>query len=100
MPDIEQLYAAAHAAGFLKECVWTPSIGGPPRTNMVGIAAPDETLLSGLTLSTETVMSYPASIFNGLQAGEKVTVAGVAFQVRDVKAVHDGSEMHARLTRL
>lgn len=100
MASIEQLYDAAHRAGFLKKCVWRPRDGSPPRTNMVGIAAPDETLLSGLTLSTETVMSYPASIFSGLQSRETVEIEGVAFQVREIHAVGDGSELRAKLTRL
>ena len=100
MSSIEQLYEAAHRAGFLKECVWKPRDGSPSRTNMVDIAAPDETLLDGLTLSTETVMSYPAAIFTGLQPRETVEIEGVAFQVREIRAVGDGSELRARLTRL
>ncbi len=100
MSSIEQLYEAAHRAGFLKQCVWKPSNGSPPHTSMVGIAAPDETLLDGLTLSTETVISFPASSFAGLQARETVEIDGVAFQVRDIRAVGDGAELRAKLTRV
>lgn len=97
---VEKIYEAAANAGFLKECVWRPSDGSPPRTNMVGFAAPDETLLDGLTASTEYVMSYPAMIFDGLAPRETVEIDGAAFQVRELRAVGDGSEMRAKLTRL
>ena len=75
MDIVATLYEAAANAGLLKECVWRPSDGGPPRTNMVGFAAPDETLLDGLTVSTEYVMSYPATIFAGLGPRETVEIA-------------------------
>ena len=97
---VEQVYEAAANAGFLKECVWHPSDGGPPRTNMVGLRAPDDSVLGNLTPSRDTVISYPASIFEGLSQREMVEVAGVKFQVRDIRAVGDGSEMRAKLTRL
>ncbi len=100
MSLLEALYQAAANAGFLKECIWRPSDGSPPRTNMVGFAAPDETLLDGLTVSTEYVLSYPATIFAGLAVREVVEIDGVRFQIRELKAVGDGSEMRAKLTRL
>ncbi|NKF77569.1 hypothetical protein GO294_04856 [Ralstonia solanacearum] len=67
---------------------------------MVGFAAPDETLLDGLTVSTEYVMSYPATILAGLGPRETVEIAGGVFHVRDLRAVGDGSEIRAKLTRL
>ena len=97
---MQALYEAAAHAGLLKTCTWHPSDGGPPRVNPVGIAAPDETLMDGLTLSTEHVMSYPSTIFEGLRAGERVEIDGTAYKVRDVRAVGDGSERRAKLTRL
>ncbi len=100
MDIVTTLYEAAANAGLLKACVWRPSDGSPARTNMVGFAAPDETLLDGLTVSTEYVMSYPATILTGLGPRETVEIAGALFQVRDLRAVGDGSEIRARLTRL
>ena len=61
---------------------------------------PDETLLDGLTLSTEYVMSYPASVLVGLAALETVEIDGQLFQVRDIRAVGDGSELRAKLSRI
>ncbi|KFX76966.1 hypothetical protein [Ralstonia solanacearum] len=100
MEIVETLYEAAANAGLLKECVWRPSDGSPPRTNLVGFAAPDETLLDGLTVSTEYVMSYPGRVFAGLTPRETVEIAGGVFLVRDLRAIGDGSEIRAKLTRL
>jgi hypothetical protein len=97
---IEQLYEAAASAGFLKPCRWQPSAGGVAHTHQVGLRAPEDSVLDNLTLSTETVITYPATFFPGLASRETVEVDGVRYQVRDVRAAGDGSEMHARLTRL
>jgi hypothetical protein len=45
-------------------------------------------------------MSYPATVFVGLAPRETVEIDGVAFQVREIRAVGDGSELRAKLTRL
>lgn len=97
---VEKIYEAAANVGFLKECLWRPSDGSPPQLHRVGFAAPDETLLDGLTASTEYVLSYPTMIFEGLAAGETVEIEGMAFQVREIRAVGDGSEMRTKLTRI
>ena len=97
---IEKIYEAAANVGFLKTCVWRPSDGSPPRTNQVGLQAPDETVLDNLASTTDTTMSYPASIFAGLAQREVVEIDGMTFQVREIRAVGDGSELRARLTRL
>ncbi|MHA6911433.1 head-tail joining protein [Ralstonia pseudosolanacearum] len=100
MDIVETLYEAAANAGLLTECIWRPSDGSPPQTPMVGFAAPDETLLDGLTVSTEYGMSYPATVLVGLSSRETVEIGGVLYHVRDVRAVGDGSEIRAKLTRL
>ena len=100
MALIDNLFEAASHAGFLKPCRWRPSDGSPEQAASVGFAAPDETLLDGLTLSTEYVMTYPATAFVGLAAREVVEIGGSTFQVRDIRAVGDGSEIRAKLTRL
>lgn len=96
----EQVYEAAANAGLLKECLWQPSDGSSPQMARVGFAAPDETLLDGLTSSTEYVISYPDSVFKGLAARDTVEIGAALFQVRDIRAVGDGSEIRAKLTRL
>jgi len=97
---MEQVYQAAAHAGLLKACVWQPAAGGSAQTCPVGLRAPDENVLDNLALSRETVMTYPASCFTGLAPREGVTVDGVAYQVRIVTAVGDGSEMRASLMRV
>ena len=57
-------------------------------------------MLDGLTLSTEYVMTYPATALVGLAVRELVEIGGSTFQVRDIRAVGDGSEIRAKLTRL
>jgi len=100
MSLVDDVYEAAANAGFLKLCEWQPSNGELPRSGMVGLRAPDETVLDHLTQSTETTMSYPASVFVGLVIGERVSIEGITYQVREVRALHDGSEKRAKLTRL
>ncbi len=100
MGIVEQIYEAATNAGLLKDCLWRPSDGSPTQRHPVGFAAPDDTVLDGLSLSTAYVMTYPASIFIGLTQREPVVIDGVTFLVRELRAVGDGSEMRATLTRV
>ena len=97
---IERLYAAAARAGLLKEAIWAPTEGAEPQTVAVDFRAPDETVLDGLGLSTDYSIRYPASLLAGLASGAIVTVEGQAYRVREVRAVGDGSEKRATLTRL
>jgi hypothetical protein len=100
MDRLLRLYAAAARAGLLQECTWRPTDGRPPEIHPVGFGAPDALRLDGLTSSTDYEMTYPQSIFEGLAAREVVEIAGATFQVREVRAVGDGSERRATLTRL
>lgn len=97
---VEQIYEAATNAGLLRDCSWQPSNGSPAEQHPVGFSAPDDTVFDGLALNTDYAITYPASVFVGLAAREVVEIDGVAYQVRDVRAVADGSEMRAKLTRL
>ena len=100
MSLVEQIYESAANAGLLKDCLWRPSDGATAQRHPVGFAAPDDTVLDGLSLSTEYAMTYPASIFVGLAQREPVEIDGVTFLVRDIRAVGDGTEMRAHLTRM
>jgi len=100
MNFVEQIYASAANVGLLKECLWYPSNGAPSQLHQVGFAAPDESLLDGLTLSTDYEMTYPVTAFGGLAVREVVEIGGTSYQVRDIRAVADGSEIRAKLTRL
>lgn len=100
MALIDDLYQAADRAGLLRSCTWRPSDGGLAQTHPVGFNAPDETRLDGLALSTDYEMSYPSGTFVGLSVREVVEIDGHPYQVRDIRAVGDGSERCAKLTRI
>lgn len=100
MGIVEQIYEAATNAGLLKDCLWRPSDGSPTQRFSVGFAAPDDTVLDGLSLNTEYAMTYPSTVFVGLAPREPVEIDGVTFLVRALRAVGDGSEMRATLTRV
>ena len=100
MKLIERLYQSAANAGLTVRCHWQPADGSPSQTHVVGFSAPDDTILDGLARNTDYAITYPASAFVGLAAREVVGIDGVTYQVRDVRAVADGSEMRAKLTRL
>jgi len=97
---LEQVYRAAANAGLTVRCRWSPPGGAPAQTQQVGFFAPDDTLLDGLALSTDYAITYPASAFVGLAVRDALEVEGVAYQVRDVRAVGSGAEMRAKLTKL
>lgn len=97
---VEKIYLAAANVGFLKICVWQPSDGGTAQTHSVGFSAPDQDVLSGLGVSTDYEMTYPNSCFVGLKTREAVQLEDVAYQVREVMAVGDGSEVRAKLMRV
>ncbi len=100
MSLVEQIYESAANAGLLKECRWHPSGGASPQSAHVGFAAPDDTVFDGLASTTDYQMTYPASVFVGLAARDTVEIDGVIYQVRSTRAVGDGSEMRAQLTRV
>ena len=100
MSLVEQIYESTANAELLKDCLWRPSDGTTAQLHPVGFAAPDDTVLDGLSLSTEYVMTYPASIFVGLAQREPVEIDGVTFMVRNIRAVGDGTEMRAHLNRM
>jgi len=96
---IEQLYLAAQHAGLLKQAHWSPASGAPGSTVQVAFQAPDESVLDGYQLSADYRIRYPASYLPGLQANDVLSIDGMAYRVRAVRAVSDGSEHEARLCR-
>jgi hypothetical protein len=97
---VEKIYRAAANVGFLKTCVWQPTDGGAAQTHSVGFAAPDKEVLAGFSVSIEFEMTYPNTCLVGLKTREVVQIEGVAYQVREVMAVGDGSELRAKLMRV
>lgn len=90
---IEDLYDTAQACGLLS-AVQAPS----GQTVWCGWSMPDDTLLDGLVQSAHYQLRYPASRM-ALHPGDTVTIDGKRYTVRSVRAVGDGSEMHAEVSR-
>jgi len=100
MGYVEAIYAAAANAGLLKLARLQQADGSAPVVAHVGFTAPDNTLLDGLAVGTDFEMAFPASVFTGIAVRDGVEIDGVMFQVRDLRAVGDGSESRARLSRV
>ncbi len=92
--ELTTFYDAAASAGMLTEVI----VAGEPV--MCEFRAPDESVLDGLVLSTEYAIRYPASRLPSLATGDTVVIAGESYQVREVRALADGSERRATLTKL
>ncbi|MDE1547443.1 hypothetical protein PTW32_18665 [Dechloromonas agitata] len=91
--DVATLYEAARNTGLLT----VVTVAG--NTVHCAFRAPDETVLDGFALSRDYQIDYPASWLT-LAAGDTVEVAGNTYQVRDVRAIGDGSERRASLSQL
>lgn len=94
MDLVERLYASAEHAGLLVNA----EVSG--RTVAVGFSAPDQNLLDGLVRAVDYTISYPTSALPDLGVGDALVIAGQSYQVRDVRAVGDGTERRADLTQL
>ena len=93
MLAVELFYESARNAGLLTAV----TVAG--NTVHCAFRAPDETVLDGFALSRDYQLDYPAAWLT-LAAGDTLDVAGISYQVRDVRAIGDGSERRASLSQL
>ncbi len=93
MASLTDLYAAAGRAGLL-----TRATVGAAEV-LVDFRAPDVEVLDGLGLSSDYAIRYPADEVV-LDTGHELVIGGVTYRVREVRAIGDGSECRATLTRL
>lgn len=93
MVSVSDLYAAAGHAGLLTQA----TIGGAEV--LVDFRAPDVEVLDGLGLSSDYAIRYPADEVV-LDIGHDLVIGGVIYRVREVRAIGDGSECRATLTRI
>ena len=93
MVSVRDLYAAAGRAGLLASA----TIGGAEV--LVDFRAPDVEVLDGLGLSSDYAIRYPADEVI-LDTGHELVIGGATYRVREVRAIGDGSECRATLTRL
>ena len=94
MLAVELFYESARNAGLLTAV----TVAGGPAVHCA-FRAPDETVLDGFALSRDYQLDYPAAWLT-LAVGDTVEVAGNSYQVRDVRAIGDGSERRASLSQL
>ena len=90
----EDFYEAAARAGLLVEVL----IDG--QTVAVDFRSPDETVLAGLALSADYTMRFPASVLPDLAGGQIVALGTDHYRVRAVRAIGDGTERRADLSRI
>jgi hypothetical protein len=93
MVRIEDFYEAAQRSGLLTAVL----AGGS--TVHCAFRAPDEPVLDGFALSRDYQIDYPASWLT-LAPGDTLGIAGMTYQVRDVRAIGDGAERRASLSQL
>ena len=99
---VDRLYAAAAQAGLLQRCrrvVDKPTGTRLSPTVWVALIEPDEALLDGLAVASDPSIRFPAHRLTGLKKGDVLEVDGTRYRVRDVRAVGDGSEKRAHLSR-
>lgn len=93
MDHLRELYAVAGRAGLLTSAL----IGGSEV--LVDFRAPDAEVLDGLGLSADYAIRYPAGEVL-LNSGHEIVIGGSTYRVREVRAIGDGSECRATLTRI
>ena len=93
MLAVELFYESARNAGLLTAV----TVAGNPVH--CAFRAPDETVLDGFALSRDYQLDYPVAWLT-LAPGDTVEIAGVSYQVRDLRAIGDGSERRAFLSQL
>jgi hypothetical protein len=90
---IERFYEAAARSGLLT----TVEIAG--QSISVDFSAADETVLEGLVRGADYSIRYPAAALPQLAVGDALVIAGINYTVRDIRAIGDGSEHRADLSR-
>lgn len=91
--EIAAFYEAARSAGLLTQV----TVGSV--TVHCAFRAPDDTVLDGLAISRDYQVEYPAAWLT-LAPGDQLSIGTDSYQVREVRAVGDGTERRASLTRL
>ena len=89
---LEDFYEAARGAGLLT------AVSTPSGIVFCAFRAPDETVLDGLALSRDYQVDYPAAWVT-LAVGDELEINGETYQVRDVRAIGDGTERRATLSQ-
>ncbi len=96
---VDRLYAAAAQAGLLQRCRRFIGTRLSPAV-WVALIEPDEALLDGLAVASDPSIRFPAHRLVGLKKGEVLEMDGKRYRVREVRAIGDGLEKQAQLSRV
>ncbi len=97
MISIQRIYEAAARAGLLRRATWI-SASQYQKAAWVEWREPDDSILHDLVLTADITMTFPTVEFAGIRQGDVVVVESKRYKVREVRAIHDGSESRARLS--
>ena len=96
----EDIGAFFSTAEFAVTATFTPADGGAPVSASVLFNAQTQTIFGDDVMTDEYTMVYPATSLATIKSGDRGTVNGVAFQVRDVRLKADGSLKVAKLAKI
>jgi hypothetical protein len=94
---IQQIYQAAARAGLLKNVRWYSRTKGSKALS-VEWRESDDSMLHDLVVGTNITMTAPSADLAGLQQGDRIVTGQREYAVREVRAIHDGSETRATLS--
>lgn len=96
---VEQVYAAAAKAGLLMRCTLV-SQNGLREVRDVEFRTTDDTVFDNLVMAVETTITVPNTYFHRAQRGDLCMVNGKTYQIRDIRAIHDGSEIKFKVAKV
>lgn len=95
----EDISAFFSGSEFAVTAIFTP-IGGAPVSADVIFNAQTQEIFGDSALSNEYTIVYPSTLLNGLRSGDRGTVNGVGFLIRDIRLKADGSLTIAKLAKI
>jgi hypothetical protein len=99
MNTIEIIYQAAAKAGLLKTVTWV-SKDGLRETREVEFRTADDAVFDNLLLAADTTLTYPSTYFKRAKRGDCFLVAGLMYDIRDIRIIQDGSETKVKVAKV
>lgn len=99
MTLVEQVYRAAAKAGLLQQCTWV-SQKGLREVRDVEFRTSDDTVFDNLVMAVETTITVPNTYFRRAQRGDLCMVDCQTYQIRDIRAIRDGSETKFKVAKV
>lgn len=96
----EDIGAFFSEAEFAVTAIFTPTLGGAPVSASVIFNAQTQDVFGDAVLSDEFSIVYPATALVGVKAGDRGTVNGVEYKIRDIRLKADGTLVTAKLSKV